>query len=326
MKADSFCSEVGPKVAVVGCEHYEAEKITTSLERVFSLLGGIETFIAKGENVLIKPNFIVPKPVECAAQTDPAVVIALAQIIKNFGAKPIVGDSPAWNSITACVKILGLKEPLKHMGVPVVALNKPVRHKIGNGSVGVSKVALEADKIINLPKLKTHQQLGATFAIKNMFGCVSGKQKAFLHFTRGKSFETFCRMLVEIYKLLKPVLTIVDGVVGIEGQVPISGRARHLGFLLGGADPVACELLCCKMVNFNPDQLPIIQTARRMNFGCGDFDMIDLVGDDYSKFVCEDFVHPELTPLEFSLPRVIKSVAKQLSLLIRACLSSGKVN
>jgi uncharacterized protein (DUF362 family) len=313
-------------VALVQCQNYQSEKVTESIDRLLSLLGGIEQFISRGEKVLIKPNFIIPRPPQQAAQTDPAVIIALAQIIKDFGAKPIVGDSPAWNSIAACVKALGLKEPLKNMGVPVVALNKPLRHEIGNGNIGISRVAMEADKIINFPKLKTHQQLGATFAIKNMFGCVSGKQKAFLHFTKGKSCEEFCEMLVEIYKFLKPVLTIIDGVIAMEGQGPINGKARRLGFLMGGVDPVACELVCCKLINFNPLQLPIIQTAIRMNLGCSDFQEIDLLGEDYTKFICPDFIHAELTPLEFSLPRVIKSVAKHLSLLIRGRLSSKQVN
>lgn len=315
MRPHESYSAAGPKVAVIRCDDYELKKITMSIRRVFSLLGGIERFIGRGEKVLIKPNFIIPRPAERAAQTDPAVVIALAQIIKDFGARPVVGDSPAWNSIAACVKALGLKEPLKRMGVPVVALNKPIRHKIGNGSVGISRVAMDADKIINLPKLKTHQQLGATFAIKNMFGCVSGKQKAFLHFTKGKSHRAFCEMLIDIFKLVGPVLTIIDAVVGMEGQGPINGKAKKLAFLVGGVDPLACELVCCKLIKFNPEQLPIIQTAGRMNLGCADFEMIDVVGDDYSKFVCPDFVPAKLTPLKFSLPRVFKSVAKHLSLL-----------
>ena len=91
MKAGNSLGGVRPKVAVVGCENYEAEKVTTGIERVFSLLGGVERFISRGEKVLIKPNFIIPRPAEHAVQTAPAVVIALAQIIKDFGAKPIVG-------------------------------------------------------------------------------------------------------------------------------------------------------------------------------------------------------------------------------------------
>ena len=189
-RAESY-NKANSKTAVIRCESYDSANITTGIEKVFSLLGRIDSFICKGETVLIKPNFIIPRPAEHAAQTDPAVVIALAQIIKDFGARPVVGDSPAWNSIAACVKALGLKEPLERLGVPVVALNKPVKHKIGSVNIGISSTALQADKIINVPKLKAHQQLGATFAIKNMFGCVTGKQKAFLHFTKGKSCEMY---------------------------------------------------------------------------------------------------------------------------------------
>lgn len=326
MKAENSYHGTLPRVALVECQNYQHEKVVDSIDRLFSLLGGTERFIAAGQKVLIKPNFIVPRPPEHAAQTDPAVVIALAQIIKDFGAKPIVGDSPAWNSISACVNALGLKEPLNRMSVPVVALNKPIKNKIGNGNIGISRFALEADKIINLPKLKTHQQLGATFAIKNMFGCVSGKQKAFLHFTKGKSCREFCEMLVQIYRLLKPALTIIDGVIGMQGQGPINGKARRLGFLMAGVDPLACELACCKLVNFDPNNMPIIQTAIRMNLGCSDFQDIEFLGDDYKKFICHDFVKPELTPLEFSFPRVIKSVAKHLSLLVRGRLISRDVN
>jgi uncharacterized protein (DUF362 family) len=315
LRPDNSYSGTGPKVAVIKCDGYELKKIKLSIRRVFSLLGGVERFIRRGEKVLIKPNFIIPRPPQQAAQTDPAVVIALAQIIKDFGARPVVGDSPAWNSIAACVKALGLKDPLKRLDVPVIALNKPVRRRIGDGSVGISRFVLEADKIINLPKLKTHQQLGATFAIKNMFGCVSGKQKAFLHFTKGKSHEAFCEMLIDIFKLVGPVLTIIDAVVGMEGQGPINGKPKKLAFFVGGVDPLACELVCCKLLKFDPEQLPIIQTAMRMNLGCGDFDMVNVVGDDYKKLICHDFIYPELTPLKFSLPRVFKSVAKHLVLL-----------
>jgi uncharacterized protein (DUF362 family) len=317
LSGNSSRGETWPKVAVVRCEDYEGGRILSAVEKVFSLLGPIERFVSRGERVLIKPNFIIPRPAGEAVQTNPAVILALAQILKDFGARPIVGDSPAWNSIGACVKALGLKEPLRHLGVPVTALNKPVRHKIGEGRVGISRAALEADKIINVPKLKAHQQLGATFAIKNMFGCVTGKQKAFLHFSKGKSYEAFCEMLVEIYKLVGPVLTIIDGVKAMEGQGPINGKVRELGVLVAGTEPVACELVCCKIIGLDAGELPIIQAAHRMNFGTRDFEKVDLVGDDYSEVVCKDFVHAELTPLEFSIGRVVKSVSKHLFLLLK---------
>jgi uncharacterized protein (DUF362 family) len=306
------------QVVVTRCTDYGAEKITRAIDRQFSLLGGLDKFISRGDTVLLKPNFIAAKPKIEAVQTDPAVIVAVAQIVKDFGGKPFIGDSPAWKNVFACINVLGLQQTLKELGVPVKQLNKPKRHKIGNSRISISTVALEADRIINLPKLKTHQQLGATFAIKNMFGCVCGKEKAFWHFAKGKSHGEFCRMLIEIYKLLAPVVTIIDGVVAMEGPGPIRGQARPLGFLVGGADPAACESVCCELINFNPDEIPIIQTARQLGFGCSDISQIDVVGDDYSDFVCTDFQSAEQIPVRFPFGHVCKSVVKQLILLAKS--------
>ena len=306
------------RVAVTRCADYGGDKITEVVERQFSLLGGVGKFINRGDRVLLKPNFIVPRPRAEAVQTDPAVILAVAKIARDFGAHPFVGDSPAWSSTAGCIKALGMEDDLKRLGVGFKQLDKPKRHTIAGSSIGISGAALEADKIINLPKLKTHQQLVATFAVKNMFGCVCGKEKAFWHFARGKSHEKFCEMLIGIYKLLAPVVTIIDGVVAMEGPGPINGRAKELGFIVGGIDPVACEMVCCELINLNPDEVPIIQTAKRIGFGCSDFGRIDIVGDDYADFICTDFEPAQRTPLRFSFPHICRSAAKQLILLAKA--------
>ncbi len=84
------------KVSLTKCDDYEPVKVQTALLRHFELLSGLPKFIARGDKVLIKPNMIAPKPASCATQTDPVVIIELAKILLDFGAKPIVGDSPAW--------------------------------------------------------------------------------------------------------------------------------------------------------------------------------------------------------------------------------------
>ena len=313
-----------PTVALTRCADYEPHKVRQALERQFSLLGGAGRFVSSGQRVLLKPNCIVPRNRALAAQTDPAVILAAAEIIKDYGAKPFVADSPAWGGMSACIRALGLADGLKKLGVPFKQLNRPKRFNIAGSNIGISTVALEADRIINLPKFKTHQQLGATFAVKNMFGCVSGKEKAYRHFTKGRNHEDFCEMLIGIFQLLGPVVTIIDAVVAMEGQGPINGRARKLGFIVGGIDPLACELLCCKLVNFNADKLPIIQTARRLNFGCPDLSCVNIVGDDYTDLVCTDFARADQTPLHFSFGRVCKSAAKQLYLLLKAVPNSLK--
>ena len=304
-------------VAVIRCADYGADEVSTAVLRQFEFFGGLDKFVSRGDSVLIKPNFITPRSRRHAAQTDPAVLLATAKILKDFGTRPFIGDSPAWGNIFACVKALKLEEPLKKLSIPVRQLDAPKKCKIGKGDtrIGISSVALDADVIINIPKLKTHQQLTATFAVKNMFGCVSGKHKALWHFRKGRNVDEFCEMLVDIYRFLGPVLTIIDGVRVMDGRGPISGRARPLGWIIGGTDPVACELVCCRLVNIDPQTLPIIKTARQLGFGCCDLEKVELLGDDFSNEICTDFELPLLVPVRFSLPHVFRSVCKQVVFL-----------
>jgi len=183
--------------------------------------------------------------------------------------------------------------------------------------VGISSVALDADVIINLPKFKTHQQLIATFAVKNMFGCVSGKRKALWHFAKGGNFDDFCELLIGIFKFLNPALTIIDAVTVMDGPGPIKGRARPLGYLIGGTEPIACETVCCKLVNIKPEDLPIIKTARQMGLGCSEPEKIKILGDKFPETVCTNFELPKLIPLRFSFLHVCKSIFKQILLLAK---------
>jgi uncharacterized protein (DUF362 family) len=277
----------------------------------------MESFVGKGDRVLLKPNFIAPRSRRAATQTDPAVILAVARLVKDFGGTPIVGDSPAWSNTYGCVRRLKLEEPLRRLGVEVRQLNRPVKRRVGDVEVGISSAALDADVIINLPKFKSHQQLVATFAVKNMFGCVAGKKKAYWHFAKGGSERDFCELLIGIYRLLGPAVTLIDGITAMDGPGPIRGRARPLGWLIGGAEPIACELVCSRLINARPEDFPIIRTARQMGFGPAGLDEVEVVGEGLPHEGCTDFVPAELMPIRFSLPRIIKSVCKQIVLLIR---------
>jgi uncharacterized protein (DUF362 family) len=309
-----------PIVTLTRCRDYSRPAIAEAIEKHFNLLGGLERFVKPGDSVLLKPNFIAPRARRHAAQTDPAVILETARLLKDFGARPFVADSPAWSNVFACVKVLKLTEPLKKMSVPVKQLDNPKTCRIGakNIRVGISSVALDADVIINLPKFKSHQQLGATFAVKNMFGCVSGKRKALWHFTKGRHQDEFCELLIDIYKYLNPVLTIIDAVTAMEGPGPIRGRPRSLGWLIGGTDPIACETICAKLIGIEPQDIPIIKTAKQTGFGCSDPAKIKIAGDDFSQNICIDFKLPELVPIRFSLLHVCKSICKQILLLTKS--------
>jgi len=311
---------LSPAVTLTRCSDYSQSKIAEAISRQFRLLGGLERFVRPGDSVLLKPNFIAPRSRRCATQTDPAVIIETAKLLKNFGARPFVGDSPAWGNVFTCVRKLKLEEPLKKLSVPVRQLNKPKNCRIGvdETKVGISSVALDADVIINLAKFKTHQQLVATFAVKNMFGCVSGKRKALWHFAKGGNFYDFCELLIGIFKFLNPALTIIDAITVMDGPGPIKGRARPLGYLIGGTEPIACETICCGLVNIKPEELPMVKTARQIGFGCSDPDKIKIAGDDFPQKICMDFKLAEPVPLRFSFLHVCKSICKQILLLVKS--------
>lgn len=315
---DSDMSEA--TVTLTRCGDYDRAGIAEAIDRHFEILGGIEKFVKPGDTVLLKPNFIAPRSRRHATQTDPAIILEAARLLKDFGAKPFVADSPAWGNTFACARALKLTDPLAKMGIPVKQLDSPRNCLIGDRQtkVGISSVALDADVIVNLPKFKSHQQLGATFAVKNMFGCVAGKRKALWHFTKGGNPADFCEFLIDVYRYLKPALTIIDGVLAMDRAGPIRGRARPLGWVIGGTDPIACETVCANLVGIEPETLPVVKTAKQIGFGCSDRAGIEIAGDEFPKEICTDFELPELIPIRFSLLHVCKSICKQVGLLVKA--------
>jgi uncharacterized protein (DUF362 family) len=124
-------------------------------------------------------------------------------------------------------------------------------------------------------------------------------------------------MLIDIFKCLNPALTIIDGVMAMDGPGPIRGRTRPFGWLIGGTDPIACETICAKLININPQDLPIVKTAKKIGFGCSDLAQIELAGDDFSQQVCTDFELPQLVPISFSFLHVCKSICKQIVLVTK---------
>lgn len=305
-------------VALTQCQDYEPSCVAAAIHRQLECLGGLDRFVHSGDTVLLKPNFIAPRsPDQSAAQTHPAVIIEMARLLKDFGAKPIVGDSPAWSNTKICAGKLGLIEPLARLGVPLIDLTDSRKERLAPGKprVYLSSVALDADAIINLPKFKGHQQLTVTFAVKNMFGCVSGKRKALWHFTKGDDETDFCTFLIDIYRRLAPALTLIDGIVAMEGAGPVRGPSKSLGWLIAGTDPIACETVCCHLINLPTERVPIVRTAKALGFGCAQIDRIDIRGDALPANPCKDFEIPDQIPIKFSLPHVCRSVARQIMFL-----------
>lgn len=299
------------KVVLKRCPDYDSERVYKSVTESIELLGGISSFVKRGERVLLKPNLLSAKPIEKAVTTHPAIIDSVIRLVKDAGARPFIGDSPGIGSAGQVAAKSGIKEVADRYGVDIINLSEGILVENPKGKVfkrfDISKAAFEADAIINIPKLKTHAMMTMTLGVKNLFGCVPGKRKVSWHFEAGHDKSAFAKMLVELYQLLSPRLTILDGVIGMEGDGPGSGTPRGMGIIAASADAVAMDMFIGRMVGLEPEELPTTKAAMELGIGETDPEMVEVVGDAVG-MVFEDFRFPESTEPRFVswLPNFIK--------------------
>jgi uncharacterized protein (DUF362 family) len=308
-------SSIDSTVALARCESYEPAEVSGALDKAVGHLGGWAAFTGAGERLLLKPNLLKGSPPEEAVTTHPEILRAVARALKAQGSEPFLGDSPAWGSFGRAVEKAGIAAMAREESLPLVAFNNGVKVANEAGQVysqlTVDKAALEADGIINCPKLKTHEALYMTGAVKNVFGCVTGKRKAWWHLKAGNYDNYFARMLIEVYRLLSPRLHIMDAVVAMEGRGPGKGLPRPVGFIGASTDAVALDRVCLAILGGDAEQLRTLAAASELGVGEPRLEQIQVVGEPLESFVVEDFLFPTLIPIGFSLPRVVKSTLKQ---------------
>ena len=301
-------------VAIERVDTYDPARLRSAIRAVVDALGGWGALAKSGDHVLVKPNCIWAAGPDRPVQTHPAVILEVCRQLIDHGAKPFVGDSPAWGSLNGALGQLKVVEGLRHLDVPVVEFKNPVKADNPRGKVFhqliVDAAALDADAIVSLPKFKTHRQLLMTVAIKNMFGCIGGQRKKWWHVKAGNYGNYFGRMLVETFELLRPVVTIMDAIVVMEGKGPIQGTPRPLGLILASTDGPALERIAVDLVNVKPSRLRTLRAAIELDVGTPFLERIDVVGADLDDLRVDDFQLPKLIPVGFSLPRFVKSTLK----------------
>ncbi len=292
-----------------------------ALERLLAPLGGGSAFFKPGDRVLLKPNFIGARTVESAATTHPALILAVARYIKDHGCAVAVGDSPGIGAAEAVVRKLGLEDELKRLDVPVIELATPVpllerRRNISFErrfmNLQVAKELDGFDRIVNLPKLKSHGQMGLTLATKNLFGCVAGHNKGRWHFAAGKDRLVFARLLLEIALTVNPDLHILDGIVGMDGNGPSNGRPRPLHVLMAGVNPLALDRTVVELLRKRPEQFPIFEAARAMRLSGIEWSEIVLSGEPLEVLKVDDFQIPALLGTGIFVNQAFSRIAAKL--------------
>ena len=244
--------------------HYETLK-----PLVFGIMDGLGgEIIKKHRQVLIKPNLLTTAKPDDAVLTHCLVVKAVVEYVQSQGAIPQVSDSPALGDFQKILQESGLKDALAGMSVICKEFREPLAVDIGApfGTIELARDAVEAGLIINLPKLKTHDQMLLTLGVKNMFGCVVGLKKSEWHLRMGANRAMFARLLVQIWQRLSPAFTIIDGITALEGEGPGKrGRPRQLGVLIAGDDALTVDAAVCRMLGVEPDGLPTLQAGRALS-------------------------------------------------------------
>ncbi len=293
-------------VSIARIGAYEEDAVLDAMRRCLKPLGGIESFVRQGQNVLLKPNLIGAFPAERACTTHPSVVRAAALLCLQAGAKVSIGDSPGIGSMEGAMARCGVAGALRDLDIAHADFHQEAEFENSANVVGrklmLAKAVADADVIITLPKLKTHSQMVFTGALKNQFGLVLGAKKAHYHY-RLKSREWLAQLIIDINRTAKPALAIMDGIVAMEGMGPAGGEPRALGAILAGADLSAVDAIACKLINLDPATVPLLQAAAQSGFGATYLEHINLVGDAWEELVVCDFKKiPELLNILRLLP------------------------
>ncbi|MBI5143934.1 MAG: DUF362 domain-containing protein [Candidatus Omnitrophica bacterium] len=290
------------KVALIRCINYEQDRVYGAVKRAVDLIGGIGEFVKPGMKILLKPNLLSARPPEEAVDTHPEVVRSVARLVKTQDAVPIIGDSPGGygKNVDDVFEKSGMKRMAGEEGVELV---KFTNSRFVDG-IPISRYVFDADLMISIPKFKTHSITVLTAAVKNTFGTVTGLYKAECH-SRAPKEQDFAKIIAKVHSISKPALTILDGIVAMEGDGPsATGILRNTNLIMASRDAVSIDSCIAKIMGLHPLDILVTREAYKMGLGEADLSRVETVGDGIETFIAKDFKLPQTTPLKL-LPRVI---------------------
>ncbi len=291
-----------PSVSLSRCADYSPALVAASLAEALEPLGGMSAFVSSGQRVLLKVNLLSRALPERAVTTHPEVVRALIREVKACGGIPTVGDSPGGPNTAGMVRRVwadsGIGDVCREEGVDLVLFDEdtvrvPAPNASLYGSFTLGRAVVETDVLICVPKFKTHGFMMFTGAVKNLFGCIPGLEKAEYHI-KVPARDDFADMLLDLMLACKPALSVMDAVVGMEGEGPAGGTPKAIGAILASADACALDLVASSMAGLAEDEVYTVKMAARRGLAPARVDEVSIIGADWR----------ELAPESFELPAV----------------------
>jgi len=269
------------EVSIVKCKNIDSlGEVKRTLNMSLELIGGIGTVLRRGDKVIIKPNLFLPLSYKTGATTNPLLIEALIDILRENGIKKIIiGEGSVIGENTErCFKECGIEEIAKRKEVELLDFKKDdfIPMSISNGKVfrilKIPKTVAYSDAIINLPVLKTHDCFPVTLGLKNMKGVIHEKDKARFHLL------DLAQCIVDLNKIVLPRITIIDGTVGMEGMGPAYGLPANMGIILSSFDTVAADTVGSMVMGIDPMSVSYIKLAAEQGLGFSNISDIDILG------------------------------------------------
>jgi uncharacterized protein (DUF362 family)/ferredoxin len=337
----SKITEKGERMDIVAlqlCQHYKYNEVKQALKRNIDDLGGLSKFVQPKEKILLKLNLLMKKDPEEGVTTHPIFVQALGDILTEYGCQVVIADSPGGpftkTLLKGVYKTCGIEGIAKSSGFELNYNTNDIVRNHSNALVLSRITAMEVleqvDKVISVSKLKTHGMMKFTGAVKNMYGIVPGLIKAEYHF-QYPELKNFSNMLVDVCSFKTPILSFMDGIVGMEGDGPSSGDLRRVGAVIASSSPYALDVVACQLVNIDPMSVPTIQRSVERELIHKDFSRVAIKGYGLGDFSLEPFNTPDIVDLNFVRGRVPKFLEDPLNSILlpkpvfdpQQCISCG---
>ena len=215
--------------------------------------------------IFVKPNLSHPEYVP-GVVTSPTLTYELVSLLRDEAEEVVVGESDGFNySCRLAFEKTGMEVAVKKAGGTVVNLSedKVVEVKFQRSGalkkLFLPKTLLDADAVVDLPLMKTHEFMMYSGAIKNLFGCVPSNRRIYLH-------PYLPEVLYRLYSFLEPQLTVMDARVGIEGNGPTKGKPVKMGLILTSNCALATDIIAAKIMGLNWKETYLNYIAQKTGF------------------------------------------------------------
>ena len=300
------------RVAFQSCDDYHQDQLEEIIDQVFQALG---FKVKSGSTVLLKPNLVAagsgPDHLACS---NPDFVAAAAQWCLDHGARVKVGDSPAFGSGQMVMRACGMAAALQPLGVELVNFSRSRPIELACGlKVPIAAEALDCDVLLNLPRVKAHNQLYLSLAVKNYFGVVVGWRKALHHAVNGDIGTRFEELLVDLVGLFPEACSLLDGIVAMHRTGPMKGEPFPLHLIGASFDPVAMDTAIMEVIGADKRQNLLWQECSRRRMEGAVLAGLKFPIKNPAELIKPGFVLPEqLKPVTFHPGRLLIGACRRM--------------